>query len=123
MGFWAKVEQEREYQGLSRKELAFKANIAYQGIGLGLERNSMPGADTALKIAKVLDVPIEYLLDSEQLAIQSDGKDRLQNEALKMRDIELYKKNQIIIESLEKLPLSVKEPIVQMIKKLAANIN
>ncbi|MCH5292718.1 MAG: helix-turn-helix transcriptional regulator [Treponema sp.] len=123
MGFWAKVEQEREYQGLSRKELAFRANIAYQGIGLGLERNSMPGADTALKIAKVLDVPIEYLLDSEQLAIQSDGKDRLQNEALKMRDIELYKKNQIIIESLEKLPLSVKEPIVQMIKKLAANIN
>lgn len=123
MGFWAKVEQEREYQGLSRKELAFRANIAYQGIGLGLERDSMPGADTALKIAKVLDVPIEYLLDSEQLAIQSDGKDGLQNEALKMRDIELYKKNQIIIESLEKLPLSVKEPIVQMIKKLAANIN
>lgn len=123
MGFWAKVEQEREYQGLSRKELAFRANIAYQGIGLGLERNSMPGADTALKIAKVLDVPIEYLLDSEQLAMQSDGTDRLQNEALKMRDIELYKKNQIIIESLEKLPLSVKEPIVQMIKKLAANIN
>lgn len=123
MGFWAKVEQEREYQGLSRKELAFRANIAYQGIGLGLERNSMPGADTALKIAKVLDVPIEYLLDSEQLAMQSDGKDRLQNEALKMRDIELYKKNQIIIDSLEKLPLSVKEPIVQMIKKLAANIN
>lgn len=123
MGFWAKVEQEREYQGLSRKELAFRANIAYQGIGLGLERNSMPGADTALKIAKVLDVPIEYLLDSEQLAMQSDGTDRLQNEALKMRDIELYKKNQIIIDSLEKLPLSVKEPIVQMIKKLAANIN
>lgn len=122
MSFWSKVEQEREYQGLSRKELAFRANIAYQGIGLGLERNSMPGADTALRVAKVLDVPIEYLLDEEQLVTQAEKESGLSNDALKMRDIELYKKNQILIENLEKLPLAIKEPIVQMIKKLAANV-
>lgn len=122
MSFWSKVEQEREYQGLSRKELAFRANIAYQGIGLGLERNSMPGADTAVRVAKVLDVPIEYLLDEEQLVTQAEKESGLSNDALKMRDIELYKKNQILIENLEKLPLAIKEPIVQMIKKLAANV-
>lgn len=122
MSFWSKVEQEREYQGLSRKELAFRANIAYQGIGLGLERNSMPSADTALRVAKVLDVPIEYLLDEEQLVTQAEKESGLSNDALKMRDIELYKKNQILIENLEKLPLAIKEPIVQMIKKLAANV-
>ena len=105
-----------------RKGLAFKANIAYQGIGLGLERNSMPGADTALGGAKVLDVPVEYLFDEEQLAIQTEESDKLSSEALKMRGIELYKKNQMLIENLEKLPLAIKEPIVQMIKKLAANV-
>ena len=57
MGFWNNVEQERVFQGISRKDLAYKANISYASIGLGLERNSMPGADTALRVSKVLRVP------------------------------------------------------------------
>lgn len=72
MSFWAKVEKELEYKGISRKELAFRANIAYQGIGLGIERNSMPRADTALKISKVLNVPLEHLLDKEDIEIYSE---------------------------------------------------
>ncbi|WP_294428089.1 helix-turn-helix domain-containing protein [uncultured Treponema sp.] len=122
MGFWAKVEQEREYQGLSRKELAFKANITYQGIGLGLERDSMPGADTAIKISKVLDVPIEYLVGEEKTKIQLSFSEENSDENIKMRSINLYKKNQQLIENLEKLPLSIKEPIIQMVKKLADNL-
>ena len=119
MGFWARVEQEREYQGISRKELAFRANIAYQGIGLGLERNSMPGADTAIRIAKVLKVSIEYLVGEEHTDIQDTDKTELSNESLKIQDIALYKKNQRLIENLEKLPSNIKEPINQMIQKLA----
>ena len=119
MGFWARVEQEREYQGISRKELAFRANIAYQGIGLGLERNSMPGADTAIRIAKVLKVSIEYLVGEEHTDIQDTDKTELSNESLKIQDIALYKKNQQLIENLEKLPSNIKEPINQMIQKLA----
>lgn len=52
MSFWQNVEAEREYQGISRKELAFKAEITYASISIGLERNSIPVADAALRIAK-----------------------------------------------------------------------
>ena len=124
MGFWATVEKEREYQGISRKELAFRANIAYQGISLGLERDSMPGADTALKISKVLNVPIEYLLGERATEVRTkDGtiKDSSSDSDIKIHNIEMYKKNQRLIENLEKLPLSIKEPIIQMIMRLSDN--
>ena len=120
MSFWANVEREREYQGLSRKELAFKANIAYQGIGLGLERNSMPGADTALRVSKVLNVPLEYLLDEADVAIHTGTEALLSDDEIKMQNIALYKKNQTLIESLEKLPPALKEPLYAMIVKIAA---
>ncbi len=126
MGFWATVEKEREYQGISRKELAFRANIAYQGISLGLERDSMPGADTALKISKVLNVPIEYLLGERATEVRcKDGtiKDSSSDSDIKIHNIEMYKKNQRLIENLEKLPLSIKEPIMQMIMRLSDNCN
>lgn len=124
MGFWATVEKEREYQGISRKELAFRANIAYQGISLGLERDSMPGADTALKISKVLNVPIEYLLGERATEVRTkDGtiKSSSSDSDIKIHNIEMYKKNQRLIENLEKLPLSIKEPIIQMIMRLSDN--
>ena len=91
MGFWANVEREREYQGLSRKELAFKANIAYQGIGLGLERNSMPGADTAVKISKVLQVPIEYLIGEDFIDTRDAETAKATDDELKIKNIEMYK--------------------------------
>ncbi len=119
MGFWANVEREREYQGLSRKELAFKANIAYQGIGLGLERNSMPGADTAVKISKVLQVPIEYLIGEDFIDTRDAETAKATDDELKIKNIEMYKRNQQVLESLEKLPLAVKEPIVNMIVRIA----
>lgn len=127
MGFWANVEKELEYKGISRKELAFRANIAYQGIGLGIERDSMPRADTAFKISKVLDVPLEYLLDKNDIEIKPEIKD-LYNSSKKIKSstydekqhaVSLYKKHQKLLESLEKIPPEIKEPIIAMILRLA----
>lgn len=125
MGFWANVEQEREYQGLSRKELAFRANIAYQGIGLGLERDSMPGADTALRISKVLNVPIEYLVGemASKIRVAPAAGALPTDTELKLQNIERYKKNQAVIDSLERLPLAIKEPLVSMIMRMADNLD
>lgn len=127
MGFWANVEKELEYKGISRKELAFRANIAYQGIGLGIERDSMPRADTAFKISKVLDVPLEYLLDKNDIEIKPEIED-LYNSSKKIKSstydekqhaVSLYKKHQKLLESLEKIPPEIKEPIIAMILRLA----
>lgn len=132
MSFWQNVEREIEYKGISRKELAFRANIAYQGIGLGIERESMPRVDTALKIAKVLEVPLEYLINEKDLEIRP-AAEGLSKEAKKQTDqnkssslhqtenqyIEFYRRNRKIIDSLEKIPSAIKQPIESMIIHIA----
>jgi len=115
MNFWKNVEAEREYQGISRKELAYRANISYAGIGLGLERNSMPGADTALKISKVLDVSLEYLLGEE---LTETVPSQNQN---KSKELNLYYKYKDIIKVMEEMPINIKEPIRQMILKIGSS--
>lgn len=63
MGFWKNVDEELEYIGKSRKELAAEVGFDVTNISFGIKRNSIPSADTALKISKVLGVSLEYLLD------------------------------------------------------------
>lgn len=121
MGFWANVERELEYKGISRKELAFRANIAYQGIGLGIERDSMPRADTALKISKILEIPLETLIDEKNLEIRAETNP-VQFDSLKNRCAELYLKNEKVIENLEKLPFPVKISIEDMISRVCDSI-
>ena len=132
MSFWQNVEREIEYKGISRKELAFRANIAYQGIGLGIERESMPRVDTALKIAKVLEVPLEYLIDEKDLEIRpaTEGLSKEektqtnQNNSSSLQQtenqyIKFYRRNRKIIDSLEKIPSAIKQPIESMIIHIA----
>lgn len=127
MSFWENVKKELDYKGISRKELAFRANIAYQGIGLGIERDSMPRADTAIKISKVLNVPLEYLLDAKDVEIRSGpekdekmakSKNSYDKEE-KERNVGLFYKYQNIIESFETLPRSIQEPIANIILRLS----
>ncbi len=132
MSFWQNVEREIEYKGISRKELAFRANIAYQGIGLGIERESMPRVDTALKIARVLEVPLEYLIDEKDLEIrpateglskeektQTDQNISSSLQQTENQYIEFYRRNRKIIDSLEKIPSAIKQPIESMIIHIA----
>lgn len=132
MSFWQNVEREIEYKGISRKELAFRANIAYQGIGLGIERESMPRVDTALKIARVLEVPLEYLIDEKDLEIrpateslskeektQTDQNNSSSLQQTENQYIEFYRRNRKIIDSLEKIPSVIKQPIESMIIHIA----
>ena len=62
MGFWKNVDDELKYQGIERKELASLADFDVSYIGKGIRRDSIPAADLALRIAKVLNVSLEYLL-------------------------------------------------------------
>ncbi len=132
MSFWQNVEKELEYRGISRKELAFRAKIAYQGIGLGIERQSMPRVDTAIKISKVLEVPLEYLIDDADLEIRpaGSGKNKSRTEKLgciedsttESHYFEFYRKYRKLIDNLEKIPLKMKQPIENMIVHLADNL-
>ena len=68
MGFWHNVENECEYRGISRKELASAADFSVHTISNGIKRNSIPYADTALKVAKFLGVSLEYLLGMDEVS-------------------------------------------------------
>lgn len=106
MGFWANVEEEMEYQGISRKELAYRAKISYSGIGLGFARDSMPGADTALSISKVLNVSIEYLLHGTSAPDSTEEPCE-------------GGKYQSVAAELQSLPPEIRAPVIEMIHKLS----
>ena len=53
-------------KGLSRKELAIEVGIDLSNIGKGIKQGNQPSVETALKIAKFLDVSIELLTQDYQ---------------------------------------------------------
>ena len=63
MNFWKKVDSELAYLGKTRKELANAIGFDAANISFGIKRNSIPAADTALKVARFLGVSLDYLLD------------------------------------------------------------
>lgn len=65
MSFWENVDAERDFQNISRKELAYKADFSLTSLSTGIIRKSIPSADVAYRIAKVLNVSIEYLLEGD----------------------------------------------------------
>ncbi len=65
MNFWENVEFELDKQGKYKKELAQAVGINASNFDKGKARNSIPAADTALKIARFLKVPLESLLEMD----------------------------------------------------------
>ena len=77
MGFWNNVVKELDYLGMTNKSLAEKCGFDASNIGRGIRLGSSPSVETAVKIAKALDVSVEYLVcekDAEQKTPQSLGK-------------------------------------------------
>lgn len=66
MDFWERVEEELNFQGKTKKELAVLTNIKEQTLHKAFERNSSPSAETALKIADALNVSIEKLVTGKE---------------------------------------------------------
>ncbi len=118
MGFWKNVEDRRIYLGLTRKDLAQRAGIKYAVIGAGLERDSIPAANTALRISKVLNFPLENLLDED---FSSNSEQSEISKTMKKESVVLKYWN--VYEDLETLSLSTRQTIIEMIHKLALDVN
>ena len=95
--FWNRVDEELEYKGLNRAFLARECNFSVTNIGQGIKLGSTPSADTAVKIASVLGVSVEYLVTGENKATQ-------QNQENEQSQLRLYRKYHELIEKCEKLP-------------------
>ncbi len=77
MNFWERVDSELKYLGKTRKELANFVGIDAANISFGIKRNSIPYADTALKVARYLGVSLDYLLDMNESEIQNSSNPQI----------------------------------------------
>ena len=72
--FWRRVDEELEFKGLTRTYLAKKCNFSLTNIGQGIKLGSTPSAETAVKIARVLDVSVEYLVTGAEAAPRENAE-------------------------------------------------
>jgi transcriptional regulator with XRE-family HTH domain len=106
--FSDRLRSEIEYIGLNHKEFAAKAGIKKRALDgyLGIQQ-SMPPADVAVKIAKVLGLSVEYLVTGEEI----------QN----LTNISPYIQFREVLDDLSILPHDIFIPIKMMIKTAANN--
>ena len=123
MNFWETVDWEREYKNLSRKELAYKAGFSLNCISTGIARGSIPAADVAYRIAKVLGVSVEYLLlggDSQTVqSSQETQKTKISSEVIERS--KKYIKYYELIDNFEKLPENIQKSVLSLIQEMNKN--
>ncbi len=125
MSFWENVENIREYKNIPRKELAYKADFSLNSISTGIARDSIPLADVACRIAKVLGVTVEFLVTGKT---DKGGKEKTDEgarieEQLGIKKANLAKymdKYSHMMEEFSRLSLPMQKAISDMIH-LAAN--
>lgn len=108
MSFWENVDYIREYRDMSRKELAYKAGFSLTSLSTGIKRNSIPSADVAYRIAKTLNVSIEYLLTGKESSLKSEISNNI--------SVIPYLKYKKLLENLDSLPEHVQKNINSLIE-------
>ena len=73
--FWRRVDEELEYKGINRTYLSKECGFSLTNIGQGIKLGSTPSAETAVKIAKVLEVSVEYLVTGQENQKKSENSD------------------------------------------------
>ena len=94
--FWKRVDEELDYLGKNRAYLSRKCGFSLANIGKGIKLGSTPSADTAVKIASVLGVTVEYLVTGSN-APANKNKDQ------ETEQLRLYRKHSEIIKKCEQL--------------------
>ena len=78
MEFRDRLREEIEFKGLQGKEIAAKVGLSYSTFLSYIDsRGVLPNVETAVKIAKVLGVSVEYLVDGKQCPGSSDPAEKM----------------------------------------------
>lgn len=114
--FWKNVERILQYREINMKTLAARAGVPYSTITNGKNGNGSPSIDTAFKIAGALDVSVEQLMGA---------KARRKNDTLYVKNaptetgVALFRRYKNVIDALEKLPVELRESIVNLTLRMA----
>ena len=112
MKFWENVDEELEYRGMTRKALATECGFSLVNIGNGIKLGSSPSADTAVKIAKVLGVTVEYLVSG------SDSPDAKASQKKLNEELELFRKYRPLVEKINNLSPKAQEALSTLADKM-----
>lgn len=110
MGFWDNVVTELDYLGMTNKALAEKAGFDASNIARGIRYKSNPSVETAVKIAEILDVSVEYLVT---------GKDSKSSNAPSIKDRKFFQKYASTLEKLESIPEKSRDSILKLIENVS----
>ena len=103
--FKTNLRNELDYQGLTVKELSARTGIPKPTLSCYLSsRKTMPTADAAVKIAKALNVTVEYLVTGEEKSISEtkNNQKEIQRSHLQKNFNSMPKEMQNIIKDLIK---------------------
>lgn len=112
--FWKNVRSIIDYRGITLKMLASLADIPYSTVTNGKNTERQPSVETASKIASALNKSIESLM-CDTARLESECSVLKLKKTFRKNDIALYRKYESIIDSLKKLPIRTREPIINLI--------
>ena len=95
MNFWERVDDLLDRNDINKKTLAYEAGFDASNITKGIKNNNVPSVETAVKIAQVLGVSVEYLVNGTENTKSLSQKETEQNQ------LRLYRKYHNIIEKME----------------------
>ena len=105
MGFKENLKSELAYKGMLVKELAEKTGVSRHTLDNYLNvREHIPTLDVAVKIAKALDVSVEYLATGQE-SLQTDNEHTNRDTAKLVHSFSLLNRNdrKIVIEHIQLL--------------------
>lgn len=108
MAFWDNVLVELDYLGMTNKSLAEQAGFDASNIGRGIRLGSSPSVETAVKIADILNVSVEYLVNGKEV----------KNLKTNHSEIRLLHKYASTIKALDEIPEKARKPIIEMINSM-----
>ena len=100
MSFKENLKAELQFQDMQIKELSLKTRKNKNTLGNYLTgHNSIPNADSAVKIAKALNVTVEYLVTGEDSSISQKSPDLLNiiRTIQNLDSIDLNSINQLVV--------------------------
>ncbi len=108
--FWKRVDEELDYKGMNRKTLSKEVGFSVGNVGKGIQLGSSPSADTAVKIAEVLGVSVEYLVNGTNSTNSSKNHEEEQNQ------LRLYRKHSEIIKKCEEITPEKEKLLIEFIE-------
>ena len=112
MNFWERVDDLLDRNDINKKTLAYEAGFDASNITKGIKNNNVPSAETAVKIAQVLGVSVEYLVNGTETQKSPSQKETEQNQ------LRLYRKYHDLIEKMESFSEEKQTVVNNLVKDL-----